>query len=126
LAIEDQLFRDAGMSWSKIRYMKDLAQHVLDKKLDLLTLHTHSNEEIIRLLTQVKGIGPWTAEMFLMFTLGRPDVFSLGDLGLKRGIQKIYAVESDLSRQELLSYAQKWAPYRTFASRVLWKSLDNE
>lgn len=126
LAVEDQLFRDAGMSWSKIKYMKDLAQHVLDRKLDLLSLHTHENEEIIKLLTQVKGIGPWTVEMFLMFTLGRPDVFSLGDLGLKRGIQKLYGLKDEPTKAELLEYAQKWAPFRTYASRILWKSLDNE
>lgn len=126
LAVEDQAFRDAGMSWSKIRYMKDLAQHVLDNKLDLLTLHTHENDEIIKLLTQVKGIGPWTVEMFLMFTLGRPDVFSLGDLGLKRGIQKLYQLTQEPTKAQLLEYAAKWAPYRTYASRILWKSLDNE
>jgi DNA-3-methyladenine glycosylase II len=126
LAVEDQLFRDAGMSWSKIAYMKDLAKHVLEEKLDLLTLHTHQNDEIIKLLTQVKGIGPWTVEMFLMFTLGRPDVFSLGDLGLKRGIQKLYDLKDEPTKAELLKFAEKWAPYRTYASRILWKSLDNE
>lgn len=126
LITPDEAIRATGTSWSKIRFMKDLAQHVQDKKLDLLTLHEKSNEEIIVQLTQVKGIGPWTAEMFLMFTLGRPDVFSLGDLGLKRGIEKIYQLDHEPSKQELLAYSEKWSPFRTYASRVLWRSLDNE
>ncbi len=126
LQVEDIRYREAGMSWAKIRYMKDLADQTQSGRLHLLDLSQQSNEEIIASLTKVKGIGPWTVEMFLMFTLGRPDVFSLGDLGLKRGVQKIYNLPEEPSKQALLELSQKWSPYRTYASRVLWNSLDNE
>lgn len=109
--INDQMLRDCGLSWAKIKYIKDLAQ----KNLDFSNIDQMSNEEIIKFLTAVKGIGPWTAEMFLIFTLGRPDVFSAGDLGLRNAIKRIYKKAPDVSL---------WSPYKSYASRILWKSLE--
>jgi DNA-3-methyladenine glycosylase II len=83
-----------------------------------------TEQEVINELIKVKGIGQWTAEMFLMFSLGREDVFSTGDLGLKRAIEKLYGLE-DPSKELLIEISNKWSPYRTFASRILWNSLDN-
>ncbi|MEP7167223.1 MAG: DNA-3-methyladenine glycosylase [Candidatus Woesebacteria bacterium] len=126
LKVPDQLMRDQGLSWAKIKYIKDLAQKVVDKEIDLEHLDTLPDEEVITELVKVKGIGRWTAEMFLMFGLARPDIFSTGDLGLKRAIQKLYSLETEPDELKLLELSQKWSPYRTFAARILWRSLDNE
>jgi DNA-3-methyladenine glycosylase II len=96
---------------------------VLDKTIHLEKLDKLSNEEIIRELTQVKGIGPWTAEMFLMFSLKREDVFSHGDLGLRNAIQKIYGFKEKPTIQQVEKIIKKWSPYKTYACRILWKSL---
>jgi len=82
------------------------------------------NEEVINTLLIVKGVGPWTAEMFLMFALGRPDVFSTRDLGLQNAIVKIYGLKKKPDEKKLLKISSKWSPYRTTASRILWKILD--
>lgn len=126
LQTPDQLLRDQGLSWAKIKYIKDLATKVADQEILLEKIDELSNEEVIIELTKVKGIGKWTAEMFLMFALARPDVFSMGDLGLKRAIQKLYKLEKEPSEAELVDLTSKWSPYRTYASRILWRTLDNE
>lgn len=126
LTIPDQLLRDQGLSWAKIKYVKDLAQKVLDREIDLESLDTLENDEVIIQLTKVKGIGKWTAEMFLMFALARPDVYSMGDLGLKRAIQKLYTLEKEPTEAQLQELTSKWSPYRSYASRILWRTLDNE
>lgn len=126
LTIPDQSIRDQGVSWAKIKYVKDLSQKVITQELLLEELDVLENEAVISELTKVKGIGRWTAEMFLMFALARPDVFSLGDLGLKRAIQKLYALENEPSEGDLLELTGRWSPYRTYASRILWRTLDNE
>ncbi len=117
--------RAVGLSFAKIKYVKDLASKVLSGELDLEKLPDLDNEEIIAELTKVKGIGRWTAEMFLMFTLARPNVFSHGDLGLKKAIQKIYELPDMPSEEQMLALEEKWDPYKTYASRILWKSLDS-
>ncbi|OGK16684.1 hypothetical protein A2774_00080 [Candidatus Roizmanbacteria bacterium RIFCSPHIGHO2_01_FULL_39_12c] len=124
LRIPDQKIRDAGMAWSKVKYIKDLAQKTLDKTLDLSKLTNMTDGDVLTELTKVKGIGPWTAEMFLMFTLGREDVFSHGDLGLKNAIKKLYGFKKDPSKKQVEKIVNKWSPYRTFACRILWKSLE--
>lgn len=116
--------RLVGMSNAKAKYLKNLAQSVVDDKLALNKLDHLSNEEVIKELTQVKGIGPWTAEMFLMFTLGREDVFSHGDLGLKKGFKKIYGFKKDPSIKTIEKIISQWSPYKTYASRILWASLE--
>jgi DNA-3-methyladenine glycosylase II len=124
LQMEGALIKSVGTSNSKVRSLKDLALHVTDGRINLQKLPELSDQEVVATLTQVKGIGPWTAEMFLMFSLGREDIFSAGDLGLLRGIQKLYGIEKELNREELTEFSQKWSPFRTYAARVLWKSLD--
>jgi len=123
----DQDLRNLGLSWAKVKYVKDLAHHTKEGNLKFDAFKDLSNDEIMSELIKVKGIGPWTAEMFLIFTLGRPDVYSLGDLGLKNAFMKLYAVEDP---KEYLIKApeivEKWSPYRSFGSLALWYSLDNE
>lgn len=117
--------RTIGISNSKARFLHDLAERVTQGVLSLEKIDEMSDEEISELLTQVKGIGPWTVDMFLMFTLGREDVFSFGDLGLKRAIQRLYGLKEEPTKERLEKITQKWSPYRTYACRILWKSLDN-
>ena len=124
LDFPDKKIRDAGMSWSKVSSLKDLAKKVKDGSINLDALNNLSNGEILRELTKVKGIGPWTVEMFLMFTLGREDVFSYGDLGLKRAMQNTYKFRKEPSRKRIESLTEKWSPYKTYACLILWKSVD--
>lgn len=123
LAKEDQQLRDVGLSWSKVKYVKDLAQKTRDQELHLHLLPNLPDEEVITELTKVKGIGRWTAEMFLIFTLGREDIFSFGDLGLRRAMERHYQL-TEWKEDQVMSIVEKWAPYRSYASLVLWKSLD--
>jgi DNA-3-methyladenine glycosylase II len=123
LKIKDEHLRSAGLSFGKIKYLKDLSKKVKSKELDLGSLEKLDNEEVIQELTKVKGIGRWTAEMFLMFALGRPDVFSHGDLGLKNAIKKIYGLKV-YKIEEVEKIVIKWTPFRTFAARILWRSLE--
>ncbi len=116
--------RAVGMSNAKAKYLKNLAQAVINKLVQLNQLDSLSDSEVIRQLTQVKGIGPWTAEMFLMFTLGREDVFSHGDLGLRKGLKKIYGFKKDPSIKTVEKIIKKWSPYKTYASLILWESLE--
>lgn len=118
--------RKVGMSNAKAKYLKYLAEAVVAGKLQLNKIDSLPDEEVKKQLIQVKGIGPWTAEMFLMFTLGRPDVFSHGDLGLRKGLKKIYGFKKDPSIKMVEKIIKKWSPYKTFASRILWESLEIE
>lgn len=126
LKIDTEHLRAQGISYAKIRALKDLSEKVTSNVVDLQSLQALSDEEVISMLTQVRGIGRWTAEMFLMFSLERPDVFSHGDLGLKRAIQRLYALDHEPTAMELENLSSRWSPYRTFASRVLWKTLDSK
>jgi DNA-3-methyladenine glycosylase II len=117
--------RGAGMSGSKARFIKGLAVAMEAKKLDFKKIRTMDNEQVIEELIQHKGVGRWTAEMFLIFSLGRLDVFSLGDGGLKSAILKIYKPKNS-NPKTLLRIAEKWKPYRSIASLYLWASLDNK
>lgn len=123
LAVADQKMRATGMSWAKVKYVRDLAEKVKDKLFKLDQLDKLPDEQVIAQLVKVKGIGPWTAEMFLMFTLGRPDIFSHGDLGLANAMSKIYNLNKP-THAEVETICLKWSPYRTFACRVLWRSLE--
>jgi DNA-3-methyladenine glycosylase II len=126
LKVPDDKLRAVGISWAKVKYIKDLAHKVHHKEVRLDHLHTLTDEEVIAELTKVKGIGRWTAEMFLMSALARPDIFSFGDLGLQTAIKKAYGLRKLPSRRTMLILSKKWSPYRTYAARVLWASLDNE
>ena len=125
LGESDDAIRAIGTSWAKVRSLKDLARKVKDKIVRLENLPEKSDEKVIEELVKVKGIGPWTAEMFLMFSLGREDVFSYGDLGLKNAIQKIYGFKKSPSIKQISTIEKRWRPYRTYACRILWASLDN-
>ena len=124
LKIPDEKIRAIGSSYSKIRFIKDLAQKIQTGELKLETLTSLDNEKVVEELIKVKGIGPWTAEMFLMFSLGREDIFSHGDLGLRRAIQKLYKLKKEPTEKQTGKISKKWSPYRTYACMILWKSLD--
>lgn len=126
LRVPKETLRGTGVSGQKITYLKDLADKVASKHIDLETLEQLSDEEVIAELTKVKGIGRWTAEMFLMSALERPDIFSFGDLGLRTAIQKAYGYKVLPSVRTMQRLSKKWSPHRTHAARVLWASLDNE
>lgn len=121
LDMPDEKIKAAGTSWAKVKFMKDLAIRTLSGELKFHLFPRLNDEEIVKELVAVKGIGPWTAEMFLMFGMGREDVFSMGDVGLKNAIKRIYGLEDPVKIHKL---SLKWSPYRTWACRVLWGSLD--
>jgi len=123
LKMKDEKIRSAGISFRKISYIKGIAQAFLDEKIIIKELKKLSDEEVIIKLTELKGIGKWTAEMILIFSLQRPDVFSVGDLGLRRAIEKLYGI-SDF--KEILKLSESWKPYRSLASWYLWRSLENK
>ena len=123
LAIPNDVLREIGISNAKVSYLKDLADHVMRKSLVLEDLTNMDDEMVIKTLTKVHGIGRWTAEMFLIFSLGREDIFSFGDLGLRRAIQKIYGYKKEPTLAQMQELSQNWEPYRTWASIILWKSL---
>ncbi len=123
LKLPDKKIRAVGPSWSKVSYIKNVAL-ASQNGLDFNNLKTFPDSVIIEELTKIKGIGPWTAEMFLMFTLGRQDVFSFGDLGLRKAIKKLYHLRREPSEKKLLQITKKWSPYRTYAARILWRSLE--
>jgi DNA-3-methyladenine glycosylase II len=124
LARTDAELRSVGLSEKKTLYIKDLAAHIRDGKLDFHRFHRMTDEEIIEHLVMVKGIGRWTAEMFLMFNLGRPDVMPAGDLGVQNAIKRHYRMRQRPNRKRLLAHAERWRPYRTAAAWYLWRSLD--
>lgn len=115
--------KSIGLSGQKSRYLHDLAEHFVRDKTVFNHLDTLSDEEIIAELTQVKGIGAWTAQMFLIFTLHRPDVFAPDDRGLQLGVERLY--ERSFTRAEIIEQANHWAPYRSTACLHLWRSLNN-
>lgn len=123
LNLKDSDLRKAGLSKTKIIYIKDLAQKIIDEEIIFKKFLEMENEEIILELTRVKGIGRWTVEMFLMSSLGREDVFSYGDLGLKKAFQKLYGLEKLPTQKDMEKIVIKWSPYRTYAAKILWKSL---
>jgi DNA-3-methyladenine glycosylase II len=119
----DPKLRSAGLSKMKVSYIKDLSKKIETNQLNMRQISTESNESIIEQLTNVKGIGRWTAEMFLIFSLGRLDVLPVGDLGLKKGIQLMHSFNDLPNEKEIEQLAESWRPYRTVATWYLWKSL---
>ena len=120
----DEQLRSIGLSRQKSAYLKDLGSRVALGELPIETLHELSDEEIIVALTQVKGIGRWTAQMFLMFRLGRPDVLPELDLGVQKGIQRTYRLRKLPTPERVKKIGAKWAPYRTVGSWYMWRLLD--
>jgi DNA-3-methyladenine glycosylase II len=123
LATKKSKLRTVGLSGMKIEYLRDLAKHVEEGKLNMRTISRMSDEDVIIHLTQVKGIGRWTAEMFLIFSLGRQDIFPVGDLALRKGVQMLFSLPEMPKPKEAEKLGQKWKPYRTAATWYLWKSL---
>ena len=124
LKLKISALRRCGLSGSKAETIRGLALAIMNKELDLITIHTHPDEKVVELLTSIKGIGPWTAEMILMFSLGRTDIFSKGDLGLRKGIMRLYGLKKLPSDRQMEKLAKNWSPYRTYAARVLWRVAD--
>lgn len=120
----DESLREAGLSKSKVIYVKDLAQKVKDEVINIDRIDTLCDEEIIRELIQVKGIGRWTAEMFLIFSLGRMDVFSLQDLGLRKAVQWLYKLHDLPSKEFLINFSDNFKPYRTVLTLYLWGGIN--
>jgi len=125
LLLDDEKLRGAGLSRNKAAYIKNIAQAVADGSLTLDKFDDMADTEIVGQLTAIKGIGEWTAEMFLIFSLGRMDVFSKGDGGLARAINNLYGSGTALSVKERLAIAEVWKPFRSIAGLYLWRSLDN-
>jgi DNA-3-methyladenine glycosylase II len=115
--------RGAGLSGRKVEYLRDLAAHVISGELELERLEELSDEEAIAEIVAVRGLGQWTAEMFLLFHLERPDVISGGDLGIRKAVQIEYGLEEMPAPLEVVEMSEKWSPHRSLASLYLWESL---
>jgi len=124
LKLRPARMRSLGLSKAKTDYIRDLARHTRDRKLVFEELSSLADHEVIERLTQVKGIGVWTAHMFLMFALQRPDVLPVGDLGIRNAIRKAYALEVLPAPAEIEQMAEKWRPWCSVASWYLWRSLE--
>ena len=122
LATPARQLRAAGLSRQKMRYLKDLARKTASGAVPLERLARLSDEEVIEALTQVKGIGRWTAEMFLIFSLGRPDVWAVDDLGLQLAVKQLYGLRKHPLAEKMQRIAEPWRPYRSVASWYLWQS----
>jgi DNA-3-methyladenine glycosylase II len=120
----DEQLRSVGLSPQKLKYLRDLCARILDGSLNLEALTVMTDDEVIAALTSVKGIGRWTAEMFLMFRLHRPDVLPVGDLGIVKAVQRAYKLRSLPSPQRLTKIGETWRPYRSVACWYLWASLE--
>jgi DNA-3-methyladenine glycosylase II len=129
LSISPQQLRSIGLSNAKTGYIHNIARFALEKGMDHNHLSRLTNEEIITYFTEIKGVGRWTAEMLLMFTLGREDVFAVDDLGIQQAMIKIYKLDNSNKKQfreKLLKLSEKWSPYRTYACLHLWRWKDNK
>jgi DNA-3-methyladenine glycosylase II len=123
LQLDDEAIRASGFSRSKVAFLRDLAARVAENRLELDRLSELDDDRVLEQLTAVKGIGTWTAEIYLMFRLQRPDVFPVDDLGLIKAAQKLYGLRQRPTRQKLLKMAEGWRPYRSVAAWYLWRSL---
>lgn len=124
LMTQAQELREAGLSMRKVEYIQDLARHFQEGGLSKAVWHHLDDEEVIEQLTAIRGIGRWTAEMFLIFNLMRPNILPLDDIGLLRGISLNYFSGEKISRHEAREVAQNWEPWRTVATWYLWRSID--
>jgi len=125
LALSDDEFRQAGMSRQKITYLRDLAAKVVSGELPIHSLHELTDDEVIDAIVKVKGLGRWSAEMFLMFRLHRPDVLPVDDLGIVNAVHRLYRLRKKPAADRILKIGEAWRPYRTIACWYLWRSLEN-
>ncbi|MFU8869689.1 DNA-3-methyladenine glycosylase family protein [Natronococcus sp.] len=127
LAADEEALYEAGLSRSKIEYVRNAAEAFQENDYTRSGLADHTNEEVIDALTEIKGIGDWTARMYLLFVLERPDVLPLGDLAVRRGIENLYADgDEELSRAEMREIAEAWRPHRSVATRYIWAEYESE
>ena len=126
LALTDEQLRGAGLSRQKTAYLRDLAVKVESGELPVHSLHELTDEDVIDAIVKVKGLGRWSAEMFLMFRLHRPDVLPVDDLGIVTAIQRLYGLRKRPKPDRIRKIAEPWRPYRTVACWYLWRSLENE
>lgn len=126
LEVEPEKLREVGLSWRKVEYVRDLAEHVISGELELDRLTELSDEAVIAEITAVRGFGVWSAQMFLIFFLERPDVLPTGDLGIRKAVQEAYGLDALPAPAELEAIAEPWRPHRSLASIYLWESLSNE
>lgn len=124
LAFPDEKLRGAGLSRAKVLYVRDLAERWRTGELDPVEIATLPDEEVIETLVRVKGIGRWTAEMVLLFSMGRPDILAVDDLGLRIGMQRVYDLPERPDRQTMVRLSDAWRPYRSYASLYLWRAHD--
>jgi DNA-3-methyladenine glycosylase II len=125
----DERLRGAGLSNAKVQYVKNVCRFFIEHKITDKQLYAMENEDIISLLTQIKGVGRWTVEMILMFTLGREDVFAPDDLGIQQAMTKLFkldATDKKKLRVQMLKRAEKWKPYQTYACMYLWRHKDSK
>jgi DNA-3-methyladenine glycosylase II len=126
LKLTPQELRACGLSRQKIASLTDLAERVYRREINFRKLEDFSDDQIITMLSQVRGVGVWTAQMFLMFALQRPNVMPCSDLGIRNAVRKAYSLEALPTTAELMQLAEKWHPYCSIASWYLWRSLDGE
>jgi DNA-3-methyladenine glycosylase II len=124
MTLNDDQLRACGFSRAKAAFVKDLSAHVLDGRLDLKKLKQHSDDDVMKQLVAVKGIGRWTAEIFLMFRLGRPDILPADDLGLMNAVHRAYRLRKRPDAKKLRQIGEAWRPHRSVAAWYLWQSLD--
>jgi 3-methyladenine DNA glycosylase/8-oxoguanine DNA glycosylase len=124
LAVSIETLRSSGLSYQKVNYIRDLSEKWQEGTMNLTDIDSMTDEEISSELIKVKGIGQWTADMFLMFTLGRPDVFPFGDLGIQKGVMILTNMNRLPTQKEMERKTKKWQPYRTVATWYLWKLVD--
>lgn len=125
LSTKEEPLRDAGLSRTKVAYIENVAREFSESDLTRRGLSDHSDEEVIDRLTEIKGVGEWTARMYLMFALGRQDVLPLGDLAVRRGFEQVYRDGVEMSRDEMRDIAEVWRPWRTVGTRYIWAEYES-
>lgn len=126
LKLSDESAKTLGLSGAKARYLRNLAQHISDGKLEIGRLESLSDEQIHEEIVAVKGLGPWSADMFLMFHLNRPDILPVGDLGIREAFRRLYELDERPTPAEMERLSAPWRPQRTLACRYLWRWLDSK
>ncbi|QLD87880.1 DNA-3-methyladenine glycosylase 2 family protein [Natronomonas salina] len=126
LAADEAALREAGLSASKVEYLRNAARAFQERDYTREGLADLTDEEVVDILTEIRGVGEWTAHMYLLFVLERPDVLPLGDLAIRRGIEALYADGSAMSRDEMREIAEDWRPYRSVATRYIWADYEAE
>jgi DNA-3-methyladenine glycosylase II len=126
LAAAEEPLRDAGLSRMKVDYIQNAAQAFQERDFSREAMAALDDEEVVTHLTEIKGVGDWTARMYLLFVLERPDVLPLGDLAVRKGIEQLYADGGELTRAEMREIAERWRPYRSVATRYIWAEYESD